>query len=106
VTRRIAQLAALTKQRLSEIPGVSVRTPSSRALSAGLVCFTVVGARPLDVVARLDERKIVATTTPYHTRYARVGLTPVNSEADVDELVRVVRIIAATPSVHLGFGPR
>jgi selenocysteine lyase/cysteine desulfurase len=72
------------------VPGVTVRTPAARSLSAGLVCFDVEGHEPAAVVARLAARGIVASVTPYARRYVRLGPGIVNTVADVDAAVRAV----------------
>ena len=69
---------------------VTLRTPSARALSAGLVCFDVEGHEPADVVSRLAARGIVASVTPYARRHVRLGPGIVNTPADVDAAVRAV----------------
>ena len=74
----------------SEVPGVTVRTPAARSLSAGLVCFDVEGRDPADVVARLAARRIVASVTPYARRHVRLGPGIVNTVADVDAAVRAL----------------
>jgi selenocysteine lyase/cysteine desulfurase len=90
VEARIRALASRLQRRLNEVRGVRLRTPPSAALSAGLVCFEVAGRDPGDVVAQLAARRIVASVTPYATRYVRLGPGIVNSTADVDAAVRVV----------------
>jgi selenocysteine lyase/cysteine desulfurase len=89
-------LAARLKDGLAEIDGVRVRTPRDRDLSAGLVCCEVRGLDPADVVDRLrDEHQVVASVTPYRTRYVRFGPSVANSSADVDRGIDAVRRIAA-----------
>jgi selenocysteine lyase/cysteine desulfurase len=90
VAARIRALAARLQHGLADLRGVTPRTPTSPALSAGLVCFEVDGRDPEDVVAHLAARRIVATVTPYARRYVRLGPGIVNSPADVDAAVRAV----------------
>ena len=70
--------------------GVRLRTPQSPGLSAGLVCFEVAGRDPSEVVARLASRRIVASVTPYATRYVRLGPGIVNTPEHVDAAVRAI----------------
>ena len=56
VETRIRTLVARLRAGLSKVPGVTVRTPSARSVSAGLVCFDVEGQEPAAVVARLAAR--------------------------------------------------
>jgi selenocysteine lyase/cysteine desulfurase len=90
IETRIRTLVARLRAGLSEVPGVTVRTPAARSLSAGLVCFDVAGRDPADVVARLAARRIVASVTPYAQRHVRLGPGIVNTLADIDAAVRAV----------------
>ncbi len=90
VEARVRALAARLQAGLSEIRGVRLRTPSSGAVSAGLVCFEVAGLDPDAVVQRLAARRIVASVTPYAERYVRLGPGIVNTPAEVDAAVRAV----------------
>jgi selenocysteine lyase/cysteine desulfurase len=90
IAARVRALVARLQAGLSEIRGVRLRTPSSGALSAGLVCFEVAGIDPGTVVDRLAARRIVASVTPYAQRYVRLGPGIVNTPAEVDAAVRAV----------------
>jgi selenocysteine lyase/cysteine desulfurase len=90
VEARIRGLASRLKAQLAEIRGVRLRTPQSPGLSAGLVCFEVADRDPSEVVTRLASRGIVASVTPYATRYVRLGPGIVNTPAHVDAAVRAI----------------
>ncbi len=90
VEARIRTLVARLRDGLSGVPGVTVRTPGSASLSAGLVCFDVEGHDPAAVVTRLAQRRIVASVTPYARRHVRLGPGIVNTVADVDAAVRAI----------------
>ena len=90
VQARIRSLTRRLQSGLGDVRGVRLRTPTSAALSAGLVCFEVADRDPGEVVARLAQRRIVASVTPYARRYVRLGPGIVNSQADVDAAVRSV----------------
>ena len=95
---RTHALAARLKEGLLEVPGTTLRTPLDDQLSAGLVCCDVPGATsiPTDILRRLrDEHGVVASLTPYATRYLRFGPSIVNSEEDVDRAVAAVAAVAA-----------
>jgi selenocysteine lyase/cysteine desulfurase len=95
VARRTHVLANRLKEGLAEIRGVTVKTPMDEALSAGLVCAEVAGARPGEIVDRLrDEHRIVASVTPYATEYLRFGPSIANDENDVDRAVEAVAAVA------------
>ena len=90
IETRIRTLVSRLRSGLAEVRGVRMRTPGARSLSAGLVCFDVDGRDPSDVVARLAQRRIVASVTPYARRHVRLGPGIVNSVEDVDAAVRAV----------------
>ena len=87
---RIRGLSSRLKAALVEVRGVRLRTPQSPGLSAGLVCFEVAGRDPTEVVSRLASRGIVASVTPYATRYVRLGPGIVNTPEHVDAAVRAI----------------
>ena len=89
-------LAARLKEGLAEIRGVTVKTPRDDALSSGLVCVDVLGTPAPEAVARLrDEHRVVASATPYATRYLRFGPSVANTEDDVDRTLAAVASVAA-----------
>ena len=96
VAARIHALNRQLKDGLAAMPHVTLRTPRSDELSAGIVCFEVAGLSPDAVVARLRERRIVASVTPYATRYARLGPSLLTSEEEVDETLAAVAALGGT----------
>lgn len=95
VTERIHALNRHLKEGLASLTGVSVQTPLADDLSAGIVCFDVDGLPPETVVARLRERGIVSSVTPYITRHVRLAPGVLNTLEEIDETLRQVREIAA-----------
>ena len=88
-------LAARLKEGLAEIDGVTVKTPTDEALSAGLVCAELQAMPAGEAVDRLrEEHQVIATVTPYATEYLRFGPTVANTEADVDAALAAVAAIA------------
>jgi selenocysteine lyase/cysteine desulfurase len=95
VAAKTRALADRLKEGLAGIRGVTVKTPTDEALSSGLVCADVVGTTAPDAVARLrDEHRIVASATPYATRYLRFGPSVANTENDVDRALDAVTSVA------------
>ncbi|WP_437963016.1 aminotransferase class V-fold PLP-dependent enzyme (plasmid) [Sorangium sp. So ce119] len=94
VAARIHALNRQCKEGLQAMRHVTLHTPIDDAISAGLVCFEVAGMSTAAVVGRLRERKIIASTAPYATRHARVAPSLLNSEADVEAVLREVRALA------------
>ena len=65
----------------------------AEALSAGILCFEVEGWKPADVVHRLEERHIIATVTPYVTKYVRISPSLFNSPEEVETVLRELRTL-------------
>ena len=91
VAARVRELNDRVKAGLAGTRGVTLHTPRDPALSAGINCFEVRGLKPEEVVAKLLERKIVASTSPYGVTYARLCGALVNDEADVDRALQAVK---------------
>ncbi len=91
VTQRIHALNQQLKQGLAAMGHVTLHTPLSQDMSAGIVCFEVAGQKPEETVARLRDRGVVGSVTPYATRYARLAPSLLNSEKEVDKTLEVVR---------------
>lgn len=94
VTQRISELNQQLKQGLVKIPGITLHTPMSQDLSAGIVCFEVAGMSPEQVVTALRRRGIVASVTPYATQYARVAPGLLNSPAEIETVLAEIHALA------------
>jgi selenocysteine lyase/cysteine desulfurase len=75
--------------------GVTLHTPMDPKLSAGINCFEVAGVKPEDVVKRLLERRIIASTSPYKVTYPRLSPSLLNDPQQVETALREVKAIAA-----------
>ena len=73
---------------------VKLYTPRGSKLSAGIICFDVEGMKPEEVVKRLLARRIIASTTPYATTYARLSPSLVNSPEEIETVLREIRALA------------
>ena len=93
VEARIHALARRLKAGLAEMTHVTLRTPRSDALSAGIVCFSVDRLSPDAVVAALRRRRIVGTVTPYDPPYARLAPAIFNTAGDVDRALAAIRAL-------------
>jgi selenocysteine lyase/cysteine desulfurase len=93
IARRIHEVNEQCKRGLAQIRGVTVHTPLSSEVSAGIVCFEVAGLTPETVVERLLQRKVIASVTPrpYEMHVARLAPSLLTSPADVEASVRAVR---------------
>ena len=95
VAARIRSLNDQLKAGLAQNRKVKLHTPSSGDLSAGLVAFEVEGVAPADVVRRLLEKRIIASTSPYAVTYARLAPSLVNTPEEVERAVRAVGEVSA-----------
>ena len=91
VADRTHQLATALKDGLAALPRVTLHTPRSTDLSAGVVTCEIAGVAPRAAVGRLTELKVSASVTPYATPYLRLGTSILVSEADVDRALSAVR---------------
>jgi selenocysteine lyase/cysteine desulfurase len=90
VTQRIYELSQQLKQGLAAMPHVTLHTPASQDLSAGIVCFDVAGLAPRTVVERLRQRAIVGSVTPYATKYVRLAPGLINSPGEIDRTLEEI----------------
>ncbi len=84
---RAARLVARARAGLAEIPGVRVVTPPA---CAGLLAFTVAGAEPERLAARLDARGVIIRSLRA-PRALRASFGFFNTEEDVDRLLTALR---------------
>jgi selenocysteine lyase/cysteine desulfurase len=94
VAARIRSLNDQLKASLAGNRKVRVHTPMSGDLSAGLVAFEVAGLSPEEVVKRLLERRIIASTSPYAVSYARLAPSLVNTPEEVERAASAVHALA------------
>src|SRR6266478_6780557 len=94
ITARIHELNHQMKEGLARMPHIQLYTPRDENLSAGMACFDVKGMKPGEVVSRLLEQKIVASTTPYRVSYARLACGIVNTPEEVEKTLGAIRRFA------------
>jgi selenocysteine lyase/cysteine desulfurase len=94
IAARIRALNDQCKAGLAGMKQVSLHTPRDTDLSAGICCFEVDGVKSDDVVAKLLEKKIVASTSPYKEAYVRLAPSLLNDPAEVDSALKALREIA------------
>ena len=69
-------------------------TPRSPDISAGIVCFDVAGYTPQRAVAELAARGILASVpAPYRVTHVRLGTSMHVDSDDVDRAVEVVHTL-------------
>ncbi|TMQ73215.1 MAG: aminotransferase class V-fold PLP-dependent enzyme [Candidatus Eisenbacteria bacterium] len=91
---RIRELNDRCKEGLAAMKNVTLHTPRDPELSAGICCFEVNRVSPEEIVKRLLDRRIVASTSPYKITYARLAPSLVNTPEEVDRALQAVREIA------------
>lgn len=94
IQAHIHALASQLKQGLAPIRSIELHTPSQPRISSGIVCFTVRGRSPRQMVDALRSRGIIASTTPYSPSYARLTPGLMNSSDDVDKAIAALRSVA------------
>ncbi|HJT21484.1 MAG TPA: aminotransferase class V-fold PLP-dependent enzyme [Nitrospira sp.] len=93
VTQRIYELNQQLKQGLATMPQVTLHTPLSQDVSAGIVCFEVNGMPPEEFVKRLRRKGIVGSVTPYAAQYVRLAPGLLNSPAEIDTVLREIQTL-------------
>lgn len=93
VADRIHSLNSRLKDGMAEMRHVILHTPRSQDLSAGIVCFEVEGWKPAAVVEHLRQRRIVASETPYATKYVRLAPSLVTSTEEVERTLQELRAL-------------
>lgn len=78
------------------MPHVTLHTPMSQDLSAGIVCFEVAGLAPRAVVEQLRLRGIVGSVTPYATKYVRLAPSLINSPKEIETTLEEVGKLRAS----------
>jgi isopenicillin-N epimerase len=95
VAARTAELANQLKAGLAVMPHVRLVTPRDPRLSAGIVSFDVHGLSTDGAVARLRQRRIIASAAPYAIPHVRLTPSLMNSPAEVDLALAEVRGLAS-----------
>ena len=91
VADRIHALNDQCKEGLAKMRHVTLHTPRSRSLSAGIICFEITGWTPEKVVERLRTRGIMASVTPYATQYVRLAPSLLTSPEEVETTLEEIR---------------
>ena len=83
IEERTHQLSSMLKDGMRQNKKIRLLTPVDPALSSGINCFQVEGVKPENVVKKLLEKKILASTTPYKEVHARLTPSITNTEDEV-----------------------
>jgi len=93
VAERTHELGQQLKEGLAAMPQVTVHTPRSDDLSAGIVSFDLEGLSPAAVVRRLRKRRIVGSVAPYAVPHVRLTPCVYNAPAEIETVLREVRTL-------------
>jgi isopenicillin-N epimerase len=94
VAERIHELNRQCKEGLARMKNVQLHTPRSDEASSGIITFEIAGLKPDEIVHRLLEKRIVASTTPYATSYARLAPGLLNTPGEIDRVLGEIRTLA------------
>lgn len=84
VAARVHELARQCREGLARMRGITLHTPMSDALSAGIVAFEIRGMKSKDAMQRLREQRIISTVAPYPTAYLRFTPGIINTPEEVE----------------------
>lgn len=91
VSARIAHLAAQCRRELASLPGVNVIGSDDPERFSGLVCFTIEGQEPEDVVNDLFHNHGIVSRTIPDPACTRLSLHAFNTEEEIQRVVEAVR---------------
>ncbi len=94
VQERIHELNRQCKEGLARMKHVQLHTPRGDEASSGIITFEVAGLKPEQIVHRLVEKKIVASSTPYATSYGRLAPGLLNNPAEIERALAEVQALA------------
>lgn len=94
IAERIHALNDLCKEGLAQMRHVKLYTPRGTKLSSGLICFDVNGMKSEEVVKRLLEKRVIASTAPYRNSYARLAPSLLNTPEEIEATLRHIRALA------------
>jgi selenocysteine lyase/cysteine desulfurase len=94
IAARTHELATRMKEGLAQMPHISLRTPMSSGLSAGIVSFDVDGLSADAAVHKLRNGNVIASAAPYAVRHARLTPSFRNTPAEVDYALNLLNALA------------
>lgn len=99
IAERIHSLNDQCKEGLAAMKHVKLYTPRGNKLSSGLICFEVEGMKSADVVKRLHEKKIIASTAPYREGYVRLAPSLMNTPEEIETTLKEIKAMARPVAV-------
>jgi selenocysteine lyase/cysteine desulfurase len=92
IAARIRELNGAFRE--GALRGLTLHTPRDPEISGGISCFEVAGLSADDVVAKLADKKIRTSASPYKVSYARAAAGIVNFPEEIDLVLREIRALA------------
>ena len=93
IAERIHALNDQMKEGLAKMKHTKLHTPRGNRLSSGLICFDIEGMKSEEVVKRLLEKKIIASTAPYKNSCARLAPSLLNTPEEIETTLRQIRAL-------------
>ena len=94
IAARTHELATRMKEGLAQMPHITLQTPMSSELSAGIVSFDVDGLTADATVHRLRNGNVIASAAPYAVRHARLTPSFRNTPEEVDYALNLLNALA------------
>lgn len=94
IQARIHALAGQLKRGLAGIPGVTLLTPMSDELSAGIVVFQLAGKTAEEVERALHAQNVIASITPANPPAPRLTPGLYNTPEEIERTLAAVRAVA------------
>jgi selenocysteine lyase/cysteine desulfurase len=94
IAARIAELNAAFREGAAAIRGVTLHTPRSAPMAAGISCFEVAGLSAKEVTERLASMRFRTSDSPYKRSFARVAAGVMNNPEEIDRVLRAIRTLA------------
>ena len=91
IAARSKKLNKRLKEGMTDIKHVKLLTPVSDEYSEAINCFEVDGLGPEEIVKKLHEKNIIASTSPYRKSYARLTPSIINTEEEVEVCLKALQ---------------
>jgi len=91
VAQRTHTLNRQLKEGMAGMKHITLHTPMSDDLSAGIVCFEAAGKSVEETIDRLGEKKILGSVSPYTPSYARLAPSLLVSSEQVETTLKALR---------------
>ena len=91
IQERTHALNTQLKEGLQAIKSIKLHISLSTGLSSGINCFEIDGLDSRQTVAKLHDKGIIATASPYRPSYARLTPSIVNTKEEIDKTLTILQ---------------